>query len=128
MKYKSKFVTRGQFDGVKRYFEKVKNVFKMGTLDKYGKMGVAALEAFTPVDSGVTALSWGYEIKYTDTGVNLYWTNSNVNDGYVVAVLLQYGHANHGGWVMGVDYINPAMEPVFEAITKGIWLEVTENE
>ena len=87
--------------------------------------GVAALAAATPVDSGKTAASWSYEVKASSSGVVVYWTNSNIVDGFNVAIGLQYGHGTGwGGYVQGYDYINPAIRPVFEKIANDIWQEV----
>lgn len=96
-------------------------------LDKYGKMGVEALSAATPIDSGVTASSWGYTIKKDSTTAEISFTNSSVNKGVNVAILIQYGHGTrNGGYVKGVDYINPAMRPIFEKIADDAWREVTK--
>lgn len=91
-------------------------------LKSYGEMGVKALAKATPVDSGKTASSWGYEIEKTDRGYTIHWINTNVNKHVNVAIILQYGHATGGGgWVEGRDYINPALEPVIELLTKTLW-------
>lgn len=96
-------------------------------LEKYGQKGVEALAEATPKATGKTAASWSYEIKMEKTGAVLSWTNSNVVDGVPIAVILQYGHGTrNGGYVQGVDYINPAMKPVFDAIRDELWKEVTK--
>lgn len=101
------------------YLERVKNC-----CDK----GVIALSRATPVDTGKTAESWSYEIKTTYTGMVVYWKNSNVINGFNVAIGLQYGHGTgNGGYVRGLDYINPAMRPVFEEIADDIWREVVSS-
>lgn len=101
-------------------------------LNKYGQMGVDALKAATPVDSGLTANSWGYEIR-TSREMGYYsiiWTNSHVEKGWAnIAILLQYGHGTrNGGYVQGRDYINPAMRPIFDEIARKIWEEVSTSE
>lgn len=99
----------------------------MGNLDKYGRAGVAALSAATPKDSGETASSWEYEIKRTKTTVSIVFNNTNIQNGVPIAIILQYGHAtNNGGYVEGVDYINPAIKPIFERIANDAWKEVTQ--
>lgn len=96
-------------------------------LEKYGQKGVEALAEATPKATGKTAASWSYEIKMEKTGAVLSWKNSNVVDGVPIAVILQYGHGTrNGGYVQGVDYINPAMKPVFGAIRDELWKEVTK--
>lgn len=94
-------------------------------LEAYGQKGVQALADATPKDTGKTAASWSYEIKMEDSGAVLYWKNSNIVDGVPIAVILQYGHGTrNGGYVQGLDYINPAMRPIFEEIARELWKEV----
>lgn len=98
----------------------------MGILEKYGEEGVRALRSTTPKDTGLTADSWSYDIKVEKDRITLSWNNSNVNDGVPVAILLQYGHGTGtGGYVEGVDYINPAMHPIFKQIADSAWKEVS---
>ena len=94
----------------------------------YGQRGVNALAAATPKDTGLTAASWYYEVERTDNDLAIYWKNSNTNNGVNIAVILQYGHGtNGGGYVRGIDYINPALRPIFEEIANDVWEEVTEQ-
>lgn len=94
--------------------------------EKYGKLGVQALTAATPVDTGKTASSWEYKIIETKDATKLQWHNTNVDDGVVVAVLIQYGHATrNGGYVQGRDFINPAIKPILDGLADQIWKEVT---
>jgi len=93
--------------------------------EKYGELGVRALQDATPVDSGKTASSWTYKIKEGRNSTTLEWHNTNVNNGVVVAVLIQYGHATrNGGYVQGYDFINPAMRPILQNIADQLWKEV----
>lgn len=95
-------------------------------LSRYGNQGVAALASATPIDSGLTASSWGYEIVSSGKKHTIYWTNSNLVNGIPVAVLIQYGHATgNGGYVQGQDFINPILKPIFEKIANDAWREVT---
>ena len=95
-------------------------------LNKYAQIGVDALSAATPKDSGETASAWGYEIERDATGYSIHWTNDNINKGVNIAVILQYGHGTGtGGYVQATDYINPAMAPIFEQIANDAWNEVT---
>lgn len=117
---------KGDFKKLDRYLERLLNVIKRGELDKYGRMGVDALMAATPVDSGKTARSWYYEVKHTNGGASIVFRNSNVNDGVPVAIILQMGHGTGtGGYVAGRDYINPAIQPIFDQIANDAWKEVT---
>ena len=98
---------------------------KKGILDKYGQAGVAALASATPVDTGLTAASWGYKIERAATSSKIIFTNSNIQNGVPIAIILQYGHATgNGGWVEGRDYINPAIQPIFDAILEEACKEV----
>ena len=117
---------KGDFSKLSNYFERLKEVVKLGILDKYGRAGVEALSAATPTLTGETADSWGYKIERTENTVSIIFTNSNVTvDGTPIAILLQYGHATrNGGYVEGVDYINPAIVPIFEEIAETAWMEV----
>lgn len=92
------------------------------------KKGVAALSAATPVDTGLTANSWKYEITHNKESATISFTNTNIQNGVPIAVILQYGHATrNGGWVQGRDYINPAIQPIFDEIAKDAWREVTKK-
>lgn len=94
-------------------------------LNHYGELGVAALKAATPKDTGLTADSWSYEIVDAADSLALYWTNTNRQNNVLVAILLQYGHGTrNGGYVEGIDYINPALRPVFEQMAQEVWREV----
>ena len=121
------FRQKGDFSKLTRYFERVKEAVRLGELDKYGREGVAALASATPVDSGLTANSWYYEIVRTKNSVSINFLNSNIQNGVPIAVILQLGHGTGtGGWVEGRDYINPALRPVFDRIANDAWREVTK--
>ena len=121
------FRHKGNFDKLTIYLEKAKKTARLGDLDKYGRKGVAALASATPVDTGLTASSWYYEINRQNGVVSLNFCNSNINNGVPIAIILQYGHGTrNGGWVEGRDYINPAIQPVFDQIAKDAWREVAE--
>lgn len=97
-------------------------------LDAIAQRGVSDLEAATPVDTGKTASSWSYTIKKSKDGATISFNNSNINKGVNVALLIQYGHGTaQGVYIEGVDYINPALKPIFEAMGKRVWEEVTQN-
>lgn len=120
------FKQKGDFKKATRYFERLKEICKLGTLDKYGRAGVEALSSATPIDSGITSDSWSYEIEHGKGFAAIHFLNSNVNDGVNIAVILQYGHGTrNGGWVNGIDYINPAVKPLFEKMVDELWKEVT---
>lgn len=121
------FRQKGDFSKLTRFLERAKNVTHTGELDKYGKEGVADLASATPVDSGRTADSWYYEIDHKDGSASITFYNSNVNKGVPIAIILQYGHGTgNGGWVEGRDYINPAIQPIFDRIANDAWKEVTK--
>lgn len=121
------FRQQGDFSKLTRFLEKAKEVVKVGNLDKYGQQGVAALASATPKDTGSTASSWYYEIIHSNGSVRIVWKNSNIQNGVPIAVIIQYGHATrNGGYVQGRDYINPAIQPIFDKIAKESWKEVTK--
>lgn len=121
------FNHKGDFTKLTHYFEKVKRAARIDILDKYGREGVAALSSATPIDSGLAASSWGYEIEHNKDSAIITFTNSNIENGFPVAIMLQYGHATGtGGWVQGRDYINPAIQPVFDKLADAAWREVTK--
>ena len=122
------FRQKGDFSKLSRYLERVKNVVHLGDLDKYGREGVAALASATPVDSGLTASSWYYEITRTNGSVSINFNNSNIQNGVPIAIILQLGHGTGtGGWVEGRDYINPSIRPIFDRIANDAWREVTKS-
>ena len=117
---------KGDFSNLSKYLERLKETARLGILDKYGREGVAALASATPVDTGLTASSWYYEIERTKNSVSLNFGNSNIQNGVPIAIILQYGHGTGtGGWVEGRDYINPAIQPIFDKIANDAWKEVT---
>ena len=119
------FRQKGDFSKLDRYFERVKEAARLSVLDKYGREGVAALESATPKDSGETASSWYYRIEHNKGFSSIGFYNSNVNKGVLIAIILQYGHGTGtGGWVEGRDYINPAIQPIFDRIVDDAWKEV----
>ena len=121
------FRQKGDFSKLTRFLERAKESVKIGDLDKYGREGVAALSSATPIDSGKTANSWSYEITNEDGSVTITFNNSNIQNGVPIAIILQYGHGTrNGGWVQGRDYINPAIQPVFDEIVDKAWREVTK--
>lgn len=123
-----KFEHKGDWSKTTSFFEKAKNIVRLGNLDRYGREGVAALASATPVDTGLTASSWKYEITRTRGSVSINFLNTNVQNGVPIALILQYGHGTrNGGWVEGRDYINPAVQPIFDRLAKEMWEEVTKR-
>lgn len=121
------FRQKGDFSKLTRYFERLKETVKLGELDKYGREGVAALESATPIDTGETAKSWYYKITNANGSATISFYNSNIQNGCPIAIILQYGHGTkNGGWVEGRDYINPAIQPIFDEIANNAWREVTK--
>ena len=121
------FRQQGDFSNLSRFLEKAKESVKIGMLDKYGRAGVEALASATPKDTCLTAASWKYEIKRQNGSVSIEFYNTNVQKGIPIAIILQYGHATgNGGWVEGRDYINPAIQPLFDKIAKEAWEEVSK--
>lgn len=122
-----RFSQKGDFSKLTSYFERLKEVVKLGDLDKYGREGVAALASATPIDSGLTANSWRYEIENRNGSIKIGFYNSNIQNGVPIAIILQYGHGTrNGGWVQGRDYISPSIQPIFDKIANDAWRGVTK--
>ena len=118
-----KLSSTGNFNKTEKFLKHSNNI-KL-ELDAYGRKGVAALAAATPVNSGETANSWYYEITKQNGKYTIAFKNSNINNGVPIAIILQYGHGtNNGGWVEGRDYINPAIQPIFDEMAEAAWKEV----
>lgn len=122
------FKHKGNLKKTTKFLERTLKGDYLKNLDKFGREGVAALALATPVDTGKTSASWDYRIEKINSGTKIIWTNSNVNNGVNIAIILQYGHGtNHGGYVQGRDYINPAIRPIFDKIADNAWKEVTKE-
>lgn len=121
------FSEKGDFSKITSFLERAKETVNLGLLDKYGRMGVEALSSATPFDSGETASSWYYKIENSKGSAAISFYNSNIQNGVPIAIILQYGHGTGtGGWVEGRDYINPAIQPIFDEIANNAWREVTK--
>ena len=121
------FKHKGDFSKTTKFLEKAKKAVNIRDLDRIGKEGVAALAADTPVKTGLTANSWYYEIVRKNGKVEINFHNSNIQNGVPIAILLQYGHGTrNGGFVQGRDYINPAIQPIFDRLANEAWKEVTK--
>ena len=121
------FRQKGDFSKLTKFLERAKETVYLGDLNKYGRQGVAALASATPIDSGETANSWYYEIENNKESATITFYNSNVQNGVPIAIILQYGHGTrNGGWVEGRDYINPAIQPIFDQIVDDAWREVNK--
>ena len=120
------FTHKGDFDSTEKFLNNIKNSQYKNKLKMYAEKGVNALASATPKDTGKTAASWSYDITEGADGITISWSNSNVNNNVNIAVILQYGHGTrNGGYVRGIDYINPAIKPIFEEMVADIWKEVT---
>ena len=122
------FRHKGDFSKTTGFLERMKELVHISDLDRYGREGVAALASATPVDTGLTANSWTYEIVRTKGSVSITFLNTNIQNGVPIALILQYGHGTrNGGWVEGRDYINPAIQPIFDKLANELWREVTKQ-
>lgn len=122
------FRQKGDFRKTSKFLEYAAKGIKIADLDKYGREGVAALSSATPVDTGLTASSWYYKIENKNGTATISFLNSNIQNGVPIAIILQYGHGTrNGGWVAGRDYINPAIQPIFDNLANNAWKEVTKS-
>lgn len=123
-----KFNYRGDFKKTEKFFKKIGEGDYFEGVKHFAEEGVKALSEATPVDTGKTAASWSYSMSRVKNGIRISWNNSNVNKGVNIAVIIQYGHGTGSGYyIEGIDYINPALKPVFESIAKHVWKEVSED-
>lgn len=121
-----KVTQTGDFKRITSFLLKAGILKANDILRKYGEKGIEALSAATPVDTGLTASLWRYEIQSDENGATLSFHNDHINKGVNIAIILQYGHGTGtGGWVEGRDYINPAIQPIFDEIANNMWREVT---
>lgn len=122
------FTQKGDYKKTEKFLHRLVESRYRNKLDKYGKMGVEALKAATPKDTGKTADSWKYEIIEEKGRLSIYWINTNINKYVNIALILQYGHATrNGGWVEGRDYINPAIQPIFDKMADEAWKEMVSK-
>jgi len=122
------FTTSGSFDRTERHLKRLAQNDIFQSLDKYGRAGAAALAKATPRNDGSTGESWAYEIKRTPSRVTITWYNDDKSEPVNVALLIQYGHGTrNGGYVTGIDFVNPAMRPIFADIATEVWKEVTKH-
>ena len=120
------FRHKGSFSKTEKFLNSLLKLDYLNVLERYGRAGVSALAAATPKDSGLTAASWGYEITHNRKETAIIFTNSNISNGVNIAIILQYGHGTgNGGYVAGRDYINPAIQPIFDKMANEAWREVT---
>lgn len=113
---------KGDFRKTERFLDKLKRKGYLESLRKWGDEGIEALSRATPKDTGFTASMWRFEIEVTGTKARIVWRNDHINNDEVIAILIQYGHGTHnGGYIQGVDYINPAIKPIFDKIAKEAW-------
>lgn len=118
--------TSGNTDGTRNYLQKLARGDFYRGLDKYAQAGAEALASATPVDTGLAAGDWTYEIERSGASLTISWNNTDVESGFPVAVMLQYGYSTGtGGYVQGRDYINPAMRPIFDQIEEAVRRAVT---
>lgn len=121
------FTTSGNFSKTENFLKRMSKSDQISLMNRFGQAGVAVLSIETPMDTGRTAESWSYTITRTKDSYRIDWVNSNVQNGTPIAILIQYGHGTGtGGYVEGIDYINPAIRPIFESLADEIWGEVTK--
>lgn len=123
-----KLISKGDFSKTEKLLKNSIGKNYRDILEEYGRYGVEALAASTPVDTGLTASSWRYEIVENRDTLSIVWHNDNIQNGVNIALILEYGHATRNGyWVEGRDYINPAIQPLLDNLAERAWREVTEG-
>lgn len=120
-----KIIHKGSFKNTERFLDRALHFNVIRILNKYGQLGVEALSSATPIESGETASSWSYTIEGSGGSYTIVWTNSHMNQGYSIALLIQYGHGTGtGGYVPPNDYINPAIQPIMDRLASDFWNEI----
>lgn len=120
------FNVTGDFKNTESFLKNALKVDVLGIMYSCGEEGVAALSSATPVDTGLAAGDWSFDVQAKKGVYSIYWTNSDVEKGFPVAIMLQYGYGTGtGGYVQGRDYINPAIKPIFDEIANKVWKAVT---
>jgi hypothetical protein len=120
----------GSFKSTEEFLQSLQAGSYLQRLEQYGEIGVNALKDATPIRTDETAQSWSYEIVDRPGYFSIRWKNDHAEapSDTPVAVLIQYGHGTrNGGYVQGIDYINPAMRPIFDQIVEQMWKEVTSG-
>ena len=118
---------KGSFNNIERFFNRVLKRDYLNILSDYAAQGVEALREYTPVNTGRLADSWGFEIESGNGITTIWFTNDDIENGQNVAILLIYGHGTrNGGYVEGVDFVSPALQPIFQDLADTMWREVTE--
>jgi hypothetical protein len=116
----------GSFNNLENFLKKASKLDIKGVLEAGGAAGVSALAGATPAESGLAGHSWTYKVESSATSHTITWMNTDVENGFPVAIMLQYGYGTGtGGYVQGRDYINPAMRPIFDKIANDVWKAVT---
>lgn len=119
---------KGDFGKTEKFLDKMSKFEFLNLLNHYGLVGENALASATPVSSGLTASSWTFAIEQKGKHYTIVWHNTNIQNGFPVAIMIQYGHGTGtGGWVEGYDYINPAIQPIFDQIADEVWKQVTSG-
>ena len=119
------FEQKGNFSNTEKFLRNSSNRNYRSILEQYAQSGVSALSGATPINTGKTASSWSYVIEQNGSTMSIVWTNSNIQNGVNIALILHYGHGTkNGGYVQGIDYINPALRPIFDKLADTAWKEV----
>jgi len=122
-----KITQKGDFSKTERFFNRLLRKNYLNIIADYANRGIEALKQATPENTGKTADSWSYEIVKGKGKTTLYFTNSNIQNGCSVAILLIYGHGTrNGGYVEGNDFVTSALRPIFQELADKIWREVTK--
>lgn len=120
------FTHKGNFNRVEKWLNSLLNLDYLNMLSTYGQRGVEALRAATPIETGLAASSWRYEIGHNGQCTTLTWINDDIEGGYSVVILVDRGHATKdGGWVPGQHFIEAALDPIIQELSDAVWKEVT---
>lgn len=120
-----KIKSKGNWDRTDKFFRKSVRITKIENIALIAEKCIERLKEETPKDSGITSNSWGYEIDTSKNRKTLTITNSNIQNGIKVVLLIEFGHATTGGtWVEGKNFVGPVTQEIYNSILSDTWKEM----
>lgn len=120
-----KIKSKGNWDRTDKFFKKSVKITKIENIALFAEKCIERLKQETPKDSGITAESWDYTINIVGKRKTLYLTNSNIQNGVKIVILIEFGHATPSGtWVEGQNFVGPITQEVYNEIVNKTWKEL----
>ena len=110
---------QGNWDLTNKWLAKMSKFDSKKVLESAGSDGVSALGKATPIgETGQTALSWKHKVSGDELSFH---NTAHPEESVNIAKIKDLGHGTGtGGYVVGQHYISPAMQPVWEKLSKTI--------